>query len=148
MAQKEILLHAQQNQVQYGKWVLASLLAVQAGALLAITHTGSLAPSLFLAAGRYLIWGVVATLFAGGLAWINFTIATVVYAQVLAAIRNGDEPQLRGPVVRVAQMILYVAPLFAVTSLVLFVIAAHEAVSTLNSAAEAIQRAEPGGNIP
>ncbi|WP_210214138.1 hypothetical protein, partial [Mesorhizobium sp. M2A.F.Ca.ET.037.01.1.1] len=50
-AQKEMLFGALERQYEYGKWLLASLLAVHAGSLLAISQAGEARARLYQACG-------------------------------------------------------------------------------------------------
>lgn len=130
-AQKELLFIALEKQYEYGKWLLASLLAVPAGSLLAISQAGAARAPLYHSCGPLLIYGVATTLIAGGLAWINFTIVANVYAGFLKDIREGREPTLKGGKRVVARVTLWITPLAAIVSLVLFLIAAVRAANVI-----------------
>ena len=64
---KEQFFATAEKQYSYGKWVLASLLAVHAGSLVAISQAGEATKPLYQACGPLLIYGVGTTLTAGGL---------------------------------------------------------------------------------
>ncbi|RWL45319.1 MAG: hypothetical protein EOR60_15375 [Mesorhizobium sp.] len=130
-AQKELLLAVLERQFQYGKWVLSSLLTVQAGSLLAISQAGSATARLYQACGPLLIYGVATTLVAGGLAYINFSFAANVYNDFLHDIRHGREPVRRRWKGLVTDLTLYLTPLVAIGSLALFIAAAARAVSVI-----------------
>lgn len=130
-AQKELLFGALERQYEYGKWVLASLLAVHAGSLLAISQAGPATARLYQACGPLLIYGVATTLIAGGLAWINFSVIANVYAGFLKDIRDGDEPKLTGRRKWLAKLTFWITPLVAIGSLVLFLIAAVRAANVI-----------------
>lgn len=128
---KELLMGALERQYEYGKWVLASLLAVHAGSLLAISQAGAATARLYQACGPLLIYGVATTLVAGGLAWINFSVVANVYAHVLRAIREGREPSLTAGKKYLALVTFWITPLVAVGSLMLFLIAAVRAANVI-----------------
>jgi len=126
----KIYLSTQDKQHEYGKWVLASLLAVHAGSILAISQAGEAASRLFKASGPWLIYGIGITLVAGGLAWINYTFGALAYRDYYFAYRNNnssDEPEI--PIMKfVINFTLLSTPLVAVVSLVFFFIAAWRAL--------------------
>lgn len=131
---KELAIAAQQKQFDYGKWVLASLLTVHLGALLLISQAGDASSKLFQTAGAWLIYGVIAALFSGGLAWINFTLAAIVHLKVIDAFINGKEFKLPRPLSFGVYGTFVVAPFLAFGSLVLFLIAARSALAVLSPA--------------
>ncbi|MER8913743.1 hypothetical protein NKI32_07875 [Mesorhizobium sp. M0761] len=128
---KLLFLATMERQFDYGKWVLASLLAVHAGSLLAISQAGSATAKLYQACGPLLIYGVATTLVAGGLAWVNFSVAAVIYAGFLKDIREGREPALTGSKSIVARLTFLVTPIVAIASLVLFLVAAVRAANVI-----------------
>ncbi|MBZ9926769.1 hypothetical protein [Mesorhizobium sp. BR1-1-4] len=130
-AQKELLFGALERQYEYGKWLLASLLTVHAGSLLAISQAGAATARLYQACGPLLIYGVATTLVAGGLAWINFSVVANVYAGFLSDIRNGREPILIGGRKWLAKLTFWITPLVAIGALILFLVAAVRAASVI-----------------
>lgn len=65
---KEVALSTGNKQFEYGKWLLASLLAVHGGSLLAISQAGEFTGPLYQACGSLLIAGVATALISGGIA--------------------------------------------------------------------------------
>lgn len=90
--QKELFFTTLGKQFDYGKWLLASLLAVHGGSLIAISEAGDAKGKLYHACGPLLIYGLAVTLVAGGLTWINFTAVANVYGNGLIDFRLGREP--------------------------------------------------------
>lgn len=129
---KELYFSAFEKQFSYGQWVLASLLAVHAGSLLAISQAGEATKALYQACGPFLIYGVGITLVAGGMAWLNYTVAMVVYANLVKSIRDGSD----APVGKISQALvkltLWGTPIVAIASLVLFFLAANRATTILH----------------
>lgn len=128
---KELLIVAQQKQYEYGKWLLASLLAVHLGGLFVISQAGEIAPRLFQASGACLIYGVATALLSGGLAWINFTVSALLYAKSLSALVEGNDNK---PATIYQVLILatfWTTPVLVTISLVLFFIAAHRSLAIL-----------------
>ncbi|WP_315920164.1 hypothetical protein [Mesorhizobium sp. SP-1A] len=130
---KELALAAQQKQFDYGKWVLASLLTVHLGALLLISQAGSSSAKLFQASGTWLIYGVIAALFTGGLAWINFTLAAISHWKVIDSYLNGKEFKPSKRLSFGVNATFIISPILAIVSLVLFLVAAQSALSVLNT---------------
>lgn len=127
----KLFLSTFDKQFDYGKWVLASLLAVHAGSILAISQAGEARAHLFKACGPYLIWGIAVTLVAGGFAWINFTCALWGYNRYHFSLREGNGlPRLRA-VEWAVNLTLWAAPIVTIVSLVLFFIAAWKALQVL-----------------
>ncbi|QRY66558.1 hypothetical protein JVX98_19375 [Ensifer sp. PDNC004] len=88
--------------IDYGKWLLASGLAVHGGAIYAINSLKDPArPELMMAlllAAKWNIAGIAFVLFAGLMAWINFQSAADVYddwANPLMVYRTDQNPQPR-----------------------------------------------------
>jgi hypothetical protein len=128
---KELFLAAQGKQFDYGKWLLASLLAVHGGSLLAISQAGDAKVKLYQACGPLLIYGLAVTLVAGGLTWINFTAVANVYGHALKDLRFGLEPNPT-PLKRfIVGLTFWVTPAVAIASLTLFVVAAVKAANVL-----------------
>ena len=129
--QKELYLAAQSKQFDYGKWLLASLLAVHGGSLLAISQAGDAKTELYRACGPLLIYGLAVTLIAGGLAWINFTAVANLYGSALIDFRLGREPKPPRFKRAIVAVTFWGTPLVAIGSLALFVIAAVKAADVL-----------------
>lgn len=127
----KVYLSTYDKQYDYGKWVLASLLAVHAGSIVAITQAGEATQRLFKACGPWLIYGIGLTLVAGGFAWRNFTVATACYSRVHRLLREGKDIE-HPTVARFAvNLTLYGTPLVAIASLIFFFIAAWKALAVL-----------------
>ncbi|MBO6717904.1 MAG: hypothetical protein JJ913_08115 [Rhizobiaceae bacterium] len=127
---KELFLATLQRQFDYGKWVLASLLAAHLGGLLVISQAGERSGALFAASGQILVYGLGLALVAGGLAWINFSVASVAYWNMLRASFDG-EPDYEVPnlVAWTVKLTLFGSPIVAITSLAAFFWAAHRALA-------------------
>jgi len=128
---KELHSAASEKQYSYGKWVLASLLTVHAGSLLAISQAGDATKALYRVCGPLLIYGVGITLIAGGLAWLNYTVAMIVYGTAAKSIRDGGEPNVSKKARATVNLTLWGTPLVALASLALFFIAAVRATTVL-----------------
>jgi hypothetical protein len=122
---------AMEKQYSYGKWLLASLLAVHAGSLLAISQAGDARTALYQACGPLLIYGLAVTLVAGGLAWINFSAVANVYAFSMRDLREGREPTPTRVKKVLVSVTFWVTPIVATTSLILFITAAIRAAAVL-----------------
>lgn len=131
---KDLLTGTLQRQFEYGKWLLASLVAAHLGSLLAISQAKEAAAPLFKASGSYLIYGVAMALLSGGMAWINFSVASVFYYNKLNALITGEEYAATKKTIWVIRITLYGAPIVATCSLVLFFLAAHTAIEVLQAA--------------
>ena len=132
--QKEILLGMIERQFDYGKWVLASLLAVHGGSLLAISQADSARDRLFAECGGLLIWGLFAAVLAGGLGWINFSISSSFHWRSLQKLRVGDKHDASWFDKWGVNGTLLIAPIVAAVSMALFLWAAFEAQSALRTA--------------
>lgn len=128
---KEMYFATAERQYAYGKWLLASLLTVHAGSLLAISQAGDAAPRLYQACGPLLIYGVAVTLIAGGLAWINFSVVANVYAYTMKDIREGRDPTPTKVKKLLVMFTFWVTPIVATGSLGLFLAAAIRATTVL-----------------
>lgn len=69
-------------QLDLGKWMLASLLVVNGGALVAIANADEVAARLFAAGGSWFVGGMVAALTSGFFAWANAAVAADVYDDI------------------------------------------------------------------
>jgi hypothetical protein len=92
---------------------------------LAITQTGDAAAKLFAASGAFLLWGLVVALVCGGMAWINFTVAMMFYANSIQAALKGKTVDRSGPLFWIVAITVWGTPALAIVSLVLFVLAAQ-----------------------
>jgi len=128
---KELFLATLSRQFEYGKWVLASLLAVHAGSLIAIAQAGDKRVALFQSCGSLLIYGPSCALVAGGFAWVNFTIASNVYGNRMVSLRKGEEPEDAGWKVVAVPLTMYLSVGAALGSLVYFLVAAARAANVL-----------------
>lgn len=128
---RDCFFEAYSNQAQYGRWILASLLAVHGGGLFAISQAGSASERLFIASGPYLLWGIASALVCGGMAWINFSVAMNVYAMAMRSAGEGKQMQPKGIAVWIVQATLWGTPLLAIGSLVLFIMASVRALAAV-----------------
>lgn len=128
---KELYFTTTEKQYEYGKWVLASLLTVHAGSLLAISQAGDSTKRLYQACGPLLIYGVGLALIAGGLAWINYTAAAGVYGRTVKSLRDDEVFVVPGWVRFIVNLTLFGTPVIAIASLVLFFVAAARATTIL-----------------
>jgi len=128
---KDLFTGALQKQYEYGKWLLASLLAVHLGSLLVISQAKDAAAPLFQASGSFLIYGVATALFSGGMAWINFSVVSAVYFNKLNALVSGIEYDPSKKAIWAVRITFYGAPAIAFGSLLLFFFAAHTAIEVL-----------------
>ena len=76
---------SQRNHVDYGRWLIASLLAVHGGAVYAISGIrSSVGPAQLeslISGAAWNLAGVVFTIFAGFFAWLNFQFAEHIYGE-------------------------------------------------------------------
>ena len=128
---KELYFTAAERQYAYGKWLLASLLTVHAGSLLAISQAGDAAKRLYQACGPLLIYGVAITLIAGGLAWINFSVVARAYGTLMIELGKGRDSRPTKLQRLLAGATFWITPLVATVSLVLFIAAAIKAAAIL-----------------
>lgn len=130
---KDLYFSAAQRQFEYGKWVLASLLAVHAGSLVAISQAGEKAGALYVASGPTLIVGIAITLTAGGMAWLNFSLAMHFYAKCLINLRDGNEIRVSSWLKFFVAATLWGTPLLGAASLAAFFIAATSSIQVLGA---------------
>ncbi|WP_143149258.1 hypothetical protein [Hyphomicrobium sp. CS1BSMeth3] len=131
---KEMLLAVLERQYSYGRWLLASLLTVHAGSLLAISQAGSVKEALYKSCGPLLIYGVAATLTAGGLAWVNYSVIANACAFAMKDLRDGREPTPTTLKKVLAGLTFWVTPFVASVSLGLFIAAAWRAMDVFAKA--------------
>jgi hypothetical protein len=142
-ATSEHLNHVREIQAAYGRWLLASLLAAHTGAILAITQTGSLARELFAAVGPSLVWGIVATLIAGGLTWLNYSASFIYHFHATASLREGQEPRKGGLAAWTAAITFFLAPAALIVSFVFLIFAAQSALGIFYGSPESLCIALP-----
>lgn len=68
--------------IGYGKWLIASMLLIHGGALVAISQLGERAGPVFASAGLWFLVGLLLAIAAGFFAWVNFQIAEREYANL------------------------------------------------------------------
>ena len=71
--------------IGYGKWLLATLVAVHGGAIVAISNFGSNAGQILLVAGWYFLAGLMLAILSAFCAWLNFQFAEHAYAEMAQA---------------------------------------------------------------
>lgn len=81
----ELRIDSRRYHVDYGKWIIAALLAVHSGAiyvcsLLATAHK-ELVPKTLIGPVTWNLAGIVFIIFAGVMAWLNFQSAEALYAR-------------------------------------------------------------------
>lgn len=72
VAMRENASRSLQLQGEYGKWLIASITILHAGALVALANSERLAPALGGGAGWWFIAGLVLALVCGFVVWINW----------------------------------------------------------------------------
>lgn len=75
---KKLQIHLN-AQIEWGKWLVASLLLVHGGALVAIVQNEEHSVTLMKAAGHWFVWGLVAALVTGFITWVNWTVLASIY---------------------------------------------------------------------
>lgn len=126
---KELYFEAFNNQAQYGRWILASLLAVNGGSLIAVANAGEAARPLFRACGEYLVWGLALALICGGLAWINFSCAMTLYGEAMLLAEKGEKLIVSRTKRWTIGITLWGTPALACMSLGFFLAAGYAALS-------------------
>lgn len=69
--------------IGFGRWLLAVLVTVNGGTLVAITQAGDLSVPLLLSAGSWLGWGLVLPIIAGFFGWLNWHYMEASYAEYI-----------------------------------------------------------------
>ncbi|TQX88456.1 MULTISPECIES: hypothetical protein [unclassified Rhizobium] len=128
---KEMLIETSKHQFEYGKWLLASLLAVHGGSLLAISQAGEAKQRLYQACGPYLIYGLASALLSGGLAWINFTAVHAIYFNFVHQVAEGRPAEAGKKAAWFSNVTFWLTPIVVAASLGLFLYAAFKATSIL-----------------
>ncbi|MGV1859986.1 hypothetical protein [Rhizobium rhizogenes] len=126
--------------VEYGKWLIASLLAVHGGAVFAISGLkGSVKPEQLpgLIDGAALnLTGIFLTLLAGFFAWLNFQFAQATYTRwqkpEMLYRSDGFPTDLKGAWKVSAAM--YVAAVFGIIASLCFVLSSYFVISALKGA--------------
>lgn len=86
---KDLVSKAYVTQVDYGRWVLASLITVHGGGLFAVMQANDKLPKgLAAACVPIFMVGLIMAILTGAISWINYTIATQLYVRILLAIAN------------------------------------------------------------
>jgi hypothetical protein len=123
---KDLTSKAYLCQVDYGRWVLASLITVHGGAIFAIIQNDDKLPKdLMAACVPPLVLGLLMAILTGALAWINYTIAARGYARMLLSFLNGQPKNPSGWVQWAANLTMGLAILTTVASMVCFGVAAR-----------------------
>lgn len=82
---KELRSESRRYHVEYGKWLIASLLTLHGGAIYVISTLGNngngLRVQALMAAASWNIWGIVSIVLSGCMAWLNFQIAERYYIE-------------------------------------------------------------------
>jgi hypothetical protein len=82
---KRLRMAAQAGHVDYGKWLIASMLAIHSGSIYAISnlrdHIGAKGAGDLVSAATLNVAGIAFIMVAGFLAWLNFQFAEKVYAK-------------------------------------------------------------------
>jgi hypothetical protein len=128
---RELLVSSLQRQFDYGKWVLASLLAAHLGGLFLLSQADDKRGHLFEFAGPWLIFGAGAALLSGALAWVNFSVVAYVYSRVVISHLGGTTYKPTRTTRFATTGTLVVSPTVAAASLVMFLVAAFKALSVL-----------------
>lgn len=120
-----------ERQFLYGKWVLTSCITLNGGSLVAITQAGDKASSLYQASGLYLIIGLALAVIAGAIAWINFSIASVIWQSASTSYARNTAYEM-GKGSKWAMIVtLYIAALLGLASIGMFSVAACKSISIL-----------------
>jgi hypothetical protein len=80
---KDLRSDSRRYHVDYGKWLIASLLALHGGAIFVISSLAKgdkpIGPGLLIGPAMWNLAGIVFILFAGCMAWLNFQLAERLY---------------------------------------------------------------------
>jgi len=69
-------------QAEYGRWLIASMLAANLGGIVAILQSDKYAELLMANIGHYLVIGVFLSILTGCLTWINYTYISTYYIKL------------------------------------------------------------------
>jgi hypothetical protein len=127
--------HAREIQSEYGRWLLASMLAAHTGGLIAITQTGAMAHELFSASGQFLIWGIITTMLSGGLTWLNYTGSFVIYKKFSDQLRDGKPLEAGRFSVWMTVGTFFLSPFVLTVSFVLLALAGLSALDVFGASA-------------
>lgn len=130
---KDMRADSRRYHVEYGKWLIASLLTLHGGAIYVLSTLGAngngLRVQALMSAASWNIWGIVSILLAGCMAWINFQFAERMYdrwsnpAMLYREDRwPGNEENRFDPI----NATLYFAALFGAGSIWCFIVSAIE----------------------
>jgi xanthine/uracil permease len=129
---KDLISKAYLCQVDYGRWVLASLITVHGGAIFAIIQNSDKLPNDVMAACiPPLVAGLLLAILTGAFAWINYTIAARGYVRVLLSFMNGEPSDPSWRVQLAANLTMGLAVLTTVASTACFGIAARSGYAVL-----------------
>lgn len=136
---KEMRFSAQRGHLEYGKWLIASMLAIHGGAIYAIS---SIRTSLPLSVSHNLVnaavchvFGICLIMVSAFMAWLNFQCAEVSYfklsnpAMVYRTDTIHDEDERRDPVTAT----LFAAAISGILSWLAFIMGAAEVFRALRS---------------
>lgn len=70
-----------QSHIEYGKWLIATLIVIHGGALVAISQVGDNAVEIYSKSGAFFLIGVMSAMAAGFFAWVNFQLADVILSE-------------------------------------------------------------------
>lgn len=134
----EMAKHSQSAQLEYAKWILASLLAIHGGAIYAISNLRGSVPGIDQAALSYAaflnVGGICFTIVTAMTAWFNFGAAEHMFrswANPARIYRNDQHPAATRTDMITATYWLSIC--FAGTSLYLFVASAAELSQVLSA---------------
>lgn len=131
---EEMRRNAFQAQIDYGKWLIASLLLVHGGSIFAIAQLGKDGVQLFLASGPWFVAGIMFALLAGMFTWFNFNFAINAYNQGWVAVVNRSDPRPAiEPFIKKARRTMQLAIAFALLSASMIVIGAWQIFEALQA---------------
>lgn len=135
---KQLRLAAQAGHMDYGKWLIASMLAVHGGTIYAISnlrdHVDPTIAGALISAAALNVAGIASIMVAGFMAWLNFQCAEMTYFRrtnpaKLYRTDIKEEPQRLDPV----SATLYGAAVSGIVSWLLFIGSAAEVFRALRS---------------
>ncbi len=132
---REMTLKSQDAHLQYGKWLIASLLLVNGGAIIGIARFPGDASNYMKVAGYYFVAGLLLSFAAGFLSWLNFQIASHVYYNKWANLEMVVNPEKWSPLPPYAHWVektLYIAALTGVASWLSTAVGAYKLISALS----------------
>lgn len=138
-------------QLDLGKWMLASLLVVNGGALVAIANADEVAGKLFEAGGAWFVAGMVAALISGFFGWANAAIAAEMYdaaATPWALVNRASWPVLSPRMGHAITATTVLSVIIGFVSVACFTVGALAAGATLTSPALQTKIVEKAGTKP